>query len=160
LSQWPSLEERFWDNVFKTDTCWLWLGYVNKSGYGKIFGENTYWLAHRLSWKIHYGEDPGSLLVCHTCDVPPCIRPDHLFLGTHTDNGRDMAQKGRQKWQAYPELIPVGEQASRSKLIEEQVRLIRLSTPFFTTAELAERYLVCKATIYNVVTRRNWRHVS
>lgn len=92
--------DRFWENVQKSnDGCWIWTASVSRAGYGDI------WVGlrpgvriikvHRLSWEIHYGPIPDGLFVCHRCDNPRCVRPDHLFLGTHTDNMRDASAKGR-----------------------------------------------------------------
>ncbi len=77
--------------------CWLWTCMVNNYGYGlmQCFGRHA--LAHRLSWVIHYGPIPDGLFVCHRCDVRHCVNPTHLYLGTNTDNMRDMHAKGRAK---------------------------------------------------------------
>jgi hypothetical protein len=93
-----SAEVRFWNKVHKTATCWLWRGHKNK-GYG-LFAEDGLKArkrVHRFSWELHNGAIPGGLLVCHKCDVRCCVRPDHLFLGTHQDNYDDMVSKGRQR---------------------------------------------------------------
>src|SRR5262245_2091017 len=66
----------FWTHVQKTDGCWLWTGAVDKDGYGKCLTAEK---AHRFSWKLHYGPIADGLMVCHHCDTPPCVRPDHLF---------------------------------------------------------------------------------
>jgi len=76
--------------------CILWTGTVNNKGYGKVGYRGKDWTAHRLSYALNNpGVDIGKRLVLHTCDVRNCINPDHLFLGTHTDNMRDMVSKGR-----------------------------------------------------------------
>jgi hypothetical protein len=74
--------------------CWEWPGSLNARGYGarKESGEH---LAHRITWVIANGPIPEGLFVCHICDNPPCVNPAHLFLGSHRDNMRDMARKGR-----------------------------------------------------------------
>lgn len=86
----------FWASVVHTDTCWLWIGRTNGSeGYGKLSWHNADVYAHRLSWELHVGPVPLGLWVLHRCDNPPCVRPDHLFLGTHEDNMLDAARKHR-----------------------------------------------------------------
>jgi hypothetical protein len=97
----PSEEvrERFWQKVRKSDGCWLWNGKKAKHRYHVISmgpGKKREGV-HRISWMIHYGEIPLRLCVLHKCDVPNCVRPDHLFVGTHKDNSMDMVKKGRCK---------------------------------------------------------------
>jgi hypothetical protein len=82
----------FWDNVNKTDGCWIWTGHIDSEGYGDCGNGRS---AHRVAYKLATGQDPGELFVLHKCDTPACVRPDHLFLGTHLDNVRDMDTKGR-----------------------------------------------------------------
>jgi hypothetical protein len=94
-----SLEEYFWLRVKKTDGCWLWTGRKAYWGYGSVqlYAGAPRTGAHRASWQIHYGKIPEGLWVLHKCDNPQCVRPDHLFLGTNTDNMRDCWAKGRGK---------------------------------------------------------------
>ena len=75
--------------------CWLWTSTWASCGYGQFRINGKYWLAHRASWKLLYGEIPGGLQVLHKCDVRPCVNPDHLFLGTQSDNMLDCFKKGR-----------------------------------------------------------------
>lgn len=89
-----SLEEKFWQHATPTDGCWMWKGKVNKAGYGSLYHKGQL-VASRVSYLLHHGFFDVSLLVCHRCDVPGCVNPDHLFLGTALDNHRDMVSKGR-----------------------------------------------------------------
>lgn len=92
------MDERFWAKVDKSGECWLWTGAKNNKGYGQIGlpGRGTgSMLAHRYSFLLHYGPIHVSLFICHKCDTPLCVRPDHLFAGTSRDNVRDMVTKGR-----------------------------------------------------------------
>jgi hypothetical protein len=81
--------------------CWLWIGATNGKGYGKIQQGRRGGiplLAHRVSWELHRGPIPDGLMVLHQCDSPPCVNPDHLFLGTGLDNMRDMVAKSRHRF--------------------------------------------------------------
>jgi hypothetical protein len=75
--------------------CWLWTGSVDKSGYGTTKLDGKWRTMHRLSWEYHNGQIPKGLQVLHKCDVPSCINPEHLFLGTQKDNVHDGIRKGR-----------------------------------------------------------------
>jgi hypothetical protein len=86
---------RFWSKVVKTEACWVRTGTALPKGYTKIWWNGSMKLAHRVSWMIHFGPIPESMMVLHTCDNPPCVRPDHLFLGTNQTNMTDMISKGR-----------------------------------------------------------------
>lgn len=92
------LRRRFWSKVNKSDGCWEWKASFGFRDYGKFKIKSTYIAAHRVSYYITNGVFNESLLVCHTCDNPKCVRPDHLFLGTISDNVRDKMNKGRHKF--------------------------------------------------------------
>jgi hypothetical protein len=150
-------EERFWKSVQKTSYCWLYQG---KDGYGKLLVEGKYVRAHRFSWKLHFGPIPDGLLVCHRCDNKICIRPDHLFLGTHADNAADKVSKGRQarSGATNPQR---GENHYNAKLTEEDVRQIRTFYALGNTSQtaLGKQFGVGPTMIYKIVHGKKWRHV-
>lgn len=87
--------KRFFDKVNKTENCWNWIGGGRGNGYGAIKYNNKVIDTHRLSWILHYGEIPEKLFICHKCDNRKCVNPEHLFLGTSSDNMKDCSNKGR-----------------------------------------------------------------
>lgn len=150
----PGVKERYWSFVEKTDDCWLWRGNTN-NGYGN-FSVGSYRMqkAHRVSYVIKYGDFDSSLFVCHRCDNPICVRPDHLFLGTHADNMRDMAVKGRHvsPYRGKPELV------ASAKLTWDKVDRIRESARNgMTHAELSTEYGVARAQITRIVSGDRWK---
>ncbi len=82
--------------------CWLWTGSLTSGGYGCCWWDGKQTNAHRFSWLAYRGEIPSGQLVLHKCDMPSCVNPDHLFLGTAADNMRDMVAKGRKRGGAIP----------------------------------------------------------
>lgn len=92
-----TIEERFWEKVNKTKTCWIWVGSRSREGHGQIRSPISKKIisAHRWSYEHSFGEFDKKLCILHKCDNPPCVRPDHLFIGTQQDNMRDCLEKGR-----------------------------------------------------------------
>ena len=147
--------ERFWAKVEKSDGCWLWAGALTK-GYGQVSIDKRNTYAHRLSWEIHYGPIPKGLFVCHKCDTPRCVRPDHLFVGTCADNIADMWAKGRAKHGAL-----IGSANKAARLKESDIpKIKKLSRDGLGVREIAPLFGVSKSTIHNVVSEKWWRHVT
>lgn len=150
----PEIEKRFWAQVQKTPGCWLWAGFKLNSGYGITSTHRRRILAHRLSYKLAFGDIPKGMHVCHKCDTPLCVRPEHLFTGTDADNHADMKAKWRHTY---------GERA-RHKLTEAQV--IEIKRDFHSPRNrrsnakaLAAKYGVNVGAIYNVVRGATWSHI-
>ena len=149
--------ERFWAMVemIPFHACWEWMGAINSRGYGnftrgrKREGQVR---AHRFSWELHNGPIPKNMVVCHRCDNPSCVRPDHLFLGTTAENNRDCARKGR----TYD-----GPRPGCAKLIASQVQEIRmLHASGHSMRSIGRRYGVTWENIRAIVYRRTWKHVE
>lgn len=150
--------ERFWQYVNKTDGCWLWTGYLNRSGYGqfRIHVGGPLALSHRLAWKLTNGPIPDGFCVCHHCDVRACVRPDHLFVGTLAENIADMDAKGRRG----RNLIH-GSMGPYAKLTAESVSEIRriYASGEANQPELGRMFGVTKENIGYVVRRATWKHI-
>ena len=149
----PSAEERFWANVDRSGSCWLWVGARRGDGYGalNVRGRGGYG-AHRFSYEIHHGPIPDGMVVMHTCDVPLCVNPAHLALGTHRQNAADSARKARR---------PRGSRNPQAKLTEGQVLDLRsrYAAGGIKQTQLAIEYGVSAALVSSIITRRVWTHI-
>jgi hypothetical protein len=146
--------ERFWNKVQRTDTCWTWTGALLRSGgygaFGLWRGDRTHCLrAHVLSYELTYGPIEEGQCVLHHCDNPPCVRPDHLFLGDRTINSEDKIAKGRMRR---------GENRPNAKLTDAQVLEIRHRVHDLIVT-MAKEYGVSLALVDGIVTRRRWQHL-
>lgn len=150
--------ERFWAKVNRDGPvareglgpCWIWRGCKNPvNGYAKFRINRETFSGHRVAWFLEHGEWPDKL-VCHKCDVRACVNPEHLFLGTQSENIRDCRDKGRLNRSR-------GERHRSAKLTESQVREIRASDD--PQATLVSRYGVNSGSISRIRRRQTWRHV-
>jgi predicted XRE-type DNA-binding protein len=146
--------EGTWFDVDPTTGCWLWSRYRYLTGYGTVWFDGKNQRAHRVLWELHNGPIPEGMCICHKCDTPGCVNPDHLFLGTHADNVHDRNAKGRA-------VVPCGNGHWRSRLSEADIpvihqRLVRGETQ----ASIAEDFGVVKSVISNIVRGEAWKHVE
>lgn len=139
--------------------CWEWQG-AKRNGYGRTIigsrkdGTRRTISAHRLSYEVWNGNIPDGYEVCHKCDNPACINPDHLFVGTRQDNIDDRERKGRN-------VIKIGEEQPRAKLTKKIVKDARWEHAYKGTSfqRLANRYGVNKKTIENAINKVTWECV-
>lgn len=148
----------FWKNVDRSEgqnACWIWKKGKDARGYGILRFRGRAYKAHRLAWILTHGEIDDDLFVCHHCDNPPCVNPGHMFIGTQSDNMRDMVSKGRHN-------PPRGSTNPLSKLTEKQVFTIRwlYSENDLSQDRIAQMYQVSQVLISKVVRREIWRHVK
>jgi hypothetical protein len=156
-----SLLGRFWGRVVKTETCWLFDS-SKVVGYGQLAehrkgARRVHWLAHRLSYVIHYGAIPDALWVLHRCDVRACVRPGHLFLGTPKANTADMIAKGRRA--SSPRLA--GEANPFARLTWAEVRAIRLrARSGVAVGKIRAEFGIADTTARDIIAGRRWRECS
>ncbi len=149
-----SLEGRFWSKVDRNGDCWEWKASRTAAGYGRFGVSRRVWeFAHRVAWRLTHGEIPAGAFVCHRCDNPACVRPEHLFLGSPADNSADMKQKGRGKGNPHPGPRKGMKRLGARKLSDAQIQEIRAlyGAKQVTQKELALRYGVSQPLISLVV---------
>ncbi len=142
--------------------CWLWEKRLMKNGYGRAClpafpgrSPGQQHLAHRASYAAFKG-DPGELCVLHACDLPCCVNPSHLFLGTHADNTADMVRKGRS-----PSIGQRGSKHHKAKLSEDQVRAARRRVAAGETQKsVAEDLGVSRSAVGFIVSGKHWKHLD
>lgn len=136
------------------ESCWDWVGFTHPQGYGHLTIAGMLFKAHRAAYEAYNGPIPHEMHVLHRCDNPGCVNPDHLFLGTHTDNMQDKASKNRSA-------VMAGEDNPHSKLstwmVADIIRRRRNGEPGVNVAQL---YGVSPCTVSAINVGRNWSHVS
>lgn len=149
-----TFEARFWARVEKTDGCWNWTagqtGNPNMK-YGFVVWGTRRMAAHRASWELAYGPIPDGQCVLHECDNPLCVRPEHLFLGTRTDNNEDKMNKGRHR--GLPR-----EKNPNARLTETEVAEIRRlhATTSLLQREIAEQFGISQTHVSEIVLGKVW----
>lgn len=157
--------DALWAHTDRSSGCWLWLGAKDTHGYGYLQRHtwrddagkrHMVWAkAHRLSWGFANGREiPDGLCVCHSCDTPACINPDHLFLGTKADNNADKDRKGRGHYERRR-----GAGNPNARLTIDDVRAIRGMSGSLTQQVIADRFRVAQAYISRVVRHKVWIEV-
>jgi hypothetical protein len=162
-----STKERF-EKYFMPEPntgCWLWIGSLTSTGYGqlglgsKIDGTRRPHKAHRVAYELYVGKIPPGMGVLHRCDNPPCVNPQHLFLGTQKDNAQDMGRKGRSALQRHPEIIR-GESNPRAVLAEADAREIkRLKGEGLGPKDIALRVGQTYSAVCGVYYGSSWSHI-
>jgi hypothetical protein len=146
-------KKRFLDRIQNKNGCWIWCGYVAKHGYGVTSYRSKTMLAHRLSWILFRGELEKDIDICHHCDNPKCVNPDHLFSGTAKDNVIDCFNKKRKSHK--------GENHPGAKISEIDVmEIFQLRRIGWTHQKLADRFKIKQGTVSNILHRRLWKHVN
>ncbi|MGQ0721043.1 MAG: HNH endonuclease [Candidatus Eiseniibacteriota bacterium] len=164
---------RFWSKVDKSGDCWIWTAGSSRNGYGQFHMNGRPHRAPRVAWEWAHGVIPDGLFVCHRCDNPACVNPEHLFLGTPSDNMKDASRKGRVSWQRRPWTLPrgndhwanktperrtTGERHGMAKLTStDVVEMRRMSASGVPNKVLAERFGVHRNTALKIVTHKQWR---
>ncbi len=122
--------------------CYLWAGAIGADGYGTTRYEGRTWRAHRLSLALSDGNSVDGVVVCHKCDTPSCVNPEHLFAGTQAENVRDMAAKGRSNL------------TGRARLSADVVQAIRSSTE--RPSAIGRRFGICASTVSKIRSGKRW----
>ena len=131
--------------------CWLWIGGHHKDGYGSMNHEGKSYLAHRYVWEKLRGKIDSTTYVCHTCDVPACVNPAHLFTGTQDDNMKDAARKKRTAW---------GTRSPKTKLSDVQVQEIRALEGTLSRPQIARLYGIANSQVWYIHHRISRRHTQ
>ena len=131
--------------------CWLLDTKIQDNDYRRIYVNGKNKKAHRYSYELHKGPIPKGLVVCHSCDNPPCVNPDHLFVGTQKDNVRDAMSKNR-----TPQMYVKGRQRNR-KLTFEQVEEIKSAKG--SQYVIAERFSINQSQVSKIKNGKRWKGV-
>lgn len=161
--------ERFWSKVNKSGDCWIWTATRQGGGCGNFTVNRKAYQAHRWLYIQLHGPVAKGIEICHKCDNPACVNPDHLFAGTKSDNMQDSANKGRnamqkRPWRScfnHPTFEPCcGENQGNSKLTTEQViDIIRLGREGVSSSAIGEMFGINAGHIRRILGGKAWKHV-
>ena len=160
------IAERFWEKVRKTNQCWIWEGARNRLGYGEIGMNGKVCKAHRVAWELVNGEIPPQKMICHACDNPQCVRPEHLFLGDGVINMQDAQKKGRLATgskngrHTKPYATARGERNGLSKLSEDDVLQVLRLKGKETAKAVGRNFGVSDKSIGDIWRGLTWTHLS
>lgn len=157
----------FLRSVEITDSCWIWKASKDKDGYGKCTLIPLEWKAYRASYRLFKGDIPPMTCVCHSCDVPSCVNPGHLFLGTHSENIMDKVKKWRTASgdshgsKTHPEVIKRGSFHHKAVIDEETaLKIFNLHDgKMGTGTRLANQFGVSKQLVSRIHKRKGWKHI-
>lgn len=153
----PKDTNRFWAKieVRGPDDCWLWKA-GKTCGYGSFGISGKQYRAHRIALILNGITFGYGLCACHTCDVPTCCNPAHLFTGTQAEN---MADRNRKERTSHAS-VNVGVNHCRAILSDENVKEILTLNGKLTQAEIGRRFGVCRHTVGKILTGKNWKHIT
>lgn len=152
----------FWAKVTKRKgACWVWKGALTRDGYGQVMYHGRGRGAHRLAWELTNGPVPDGKYVLHHCDNPPCINPEHLWVGTQKDNMLDCATKdrtGRGGWAHGNRKTKNGIRRGGVKLSKDDIFKIRemLASGKFSLAQIGKKFDTVQSHIYQIKTGKCW----
>lgn len=157
-------KEEFFKRIEKTDYCWNWIGFKDRSGYGFIKWDGRHQRSHRIMYMIHHnivlpkGRGSSGTIVLHKCDNTSCVNPDHLFLGTQLDNVRDMMNKGRGN---HPGIKGIKNgMAKLNEILVKEIRKYKKNNPNISQKNIGKLFNVSQMTICRVLNRVLWGHVK
>jgi hypothetical protein len=153
-------DDDFWSRVSKGPGCWEWAGTHRRDGYGVFWDGRRQTRAHRAAWELTNGPIPDGLSVLHSCDNPPCVRPDHLRLGSQRDNMADMDNRGR-RFSPFVGQVQAGERNRNARLTADQVAHIRgMAAAGHYHDDIAARYGTTRANVSQIVRGFSWPDVE